>query len=105
MRKIPESRYDFVLHDADGEWLMPRDCPEIRPGKAESRKLKVEIRGKPSGEKRRQVAAVNRKALSRRKRDAAGDIELAESRCDFVMQDADGEWLMPRDCPEIGRKG
>jgi hypothetical protein len=28
MREIPESRGDFVLHDADGESLMPQNCPE-----------------------------------------------------------------------------
>jgi hypothetical protein len=25
--ELPESRWDFILHDADGEVLMPRDCP------------------------------------------------------------------------------
>jgi len=29
MSEIPESKLGFVLHDADGEWLMRRDCPEF----------------------------------------------------------------------------
>ena len=28
--------------------------------------------------------------------------EMPESRCDFSLQSAVGEWLMSHDCPEIG---
>jgi len=34
MHEIAESRGDFILQDADGEMVMPHDCPEIK-GKAE----------------------------------------------------------------------
>jgi hypothetical protein len=42
MSGAPESWRDFILHDADGQLLMPRECPESGRGKAESRKRKVE---------------------------------------------------------------
>ena len=32
--EIPESRYGFILHDVDEEWVMLRDCPGIGEGKA-----------------------------------------------------------------------
>ena len=31
--------------------------------------------------------------------------QRSEERCEFVMQDADGKWLTPHDCPEIGVGG
>jgi transposase-like protein len=40
---MPESGCDFFSYNADGELVKPRDCPEIRLGKAESRKLKIEV--------------------------------------------------------------
>ena len=49
-------------------------------------------------------ASVDGAALSRRQGDAAGSGESLESRCDFVLHDADGEWLMRQNCPEIERK-
>ena len=38
MRRIPESRCDFILHDVDGELVMRHDCPEIRRGKPQRKK-------------------------------------------------------------------
>jgi hypothetical protein len=81
MHEMPESRCDFILQDADGESLMRRDCPEIRPGKAESEMLKVEI-----GTLQVEMP------------------EMAESRCDFDLQDTVGELVMSHDCPEMGGK-
>ena len=75
---IPESCCGFVSHNADGEMVMPQDCPEIRRGKAESGKLKIEI-GAPHAEMP----------------------EMAESPDDFVLQPAEGKVLMRQDCPEI----
>jgi len=39
----------------------------------------------------------------RQQRDAAGNPELAESGCDFILQGAGGEMLMRQECPEIWR--
>jgi hypothetical protein len=78
MHEMPESRCDFVLHEADAELLMPQECPEFGGGKLESGKLKIEM-GAPQAEKP----------------------EMAESGSDFVLQDTDGEGLMRQKCPEI----
>jgi hypothetical protein len=78
MPETPESRRDFVLYHADGELVMPEECPEIWRGKAESGKQEVEIRTL-------QVEMP----------------EMAESQCNFVLDDADGQLLMRQECPKI----
>jgi hypothetical protein len=79
MREIPESRCGFSSQSAIVEWLISHGCPEVGPGKAKSGKQKVEI--------------------------GTLQVEMAESECDFVLHDADGEVLRRRECQEIGRKG
>jgi hypothetical protein len=41
--------------------------------------------------------------LSRTPMDRCGSAEIPESKCDFILHEADAEWLMPRVCPEMGR--
>jgi len=81
MDEIQELPCDFILQDADAELFMRRECPEMGGGKAESRKLKIEI-GNPHVE----------------------FPELPESGCDFIWHDADGELVMRQECPEMRGK-
>jgi hypothetical protein len=43
-----------------------------------------------------------RQRVSEADRDLVALHEMPESRCNFVLHEADGEWLMSHDCPEIG---
>ena len=118
----PESRGDFVLHGADGEGVMRQECPEFWPGKAENRKLKIEIEAlraeKPNGKGRDQMTeirgqrgssgqwagvSVGGAGIFRQQRDAAGDSRTPESACDFIWQGTDGEILMRHECQEFSR--
>jgi hypothetical protein len=47
--EIPESRCGFDLQDTDGEGVRWHEYPEIGRGKAERRKLKIEIEGRRRG--------------------------------------------------------
>ena len=83
-REIPESRCGFILHEADGEWLMRKECPAFARQK---RDFSTRI-----CRWRRSAAEVEMP-------------ELPESRCDFDLQDTVGELVMSHACPEFGGGG
>ena len=120
-QKTPESRCDFVSQRVEGELLMPQDCPGYSPKVASERRngaappgRKVSLLGLPGVSRcstpgysngippgcgkmaRRNFAGmrVRRRAANHRN---AG---IPESRWSFDSQDADGEWLMLRECQE-----
>jgi hypothetical protein len=137
MPEMAESRCDFVLQGADGESLMRLEFPGLG-GKAESRKLKIEIGRNMEGRNMKTPADLSvyhcsARSLRELPRTIAGEsphskpngrIEasssqldrligipltitavIAESRCDFVLQRTNGEWVMSEDCPERGAVG
>jgi hypothetical protein len=110
--ELPESRCDFTLHDANGEMLMRKDCTEIGGGGGRQRgRIKAVPMHRdrtPSsggiaeglGENERRWGV--RRPLSEADGELLGMHEMPESRCDFILHDADGEMLMRKDCTEYG---
>jgi hypothetical protein len=73
-------------------------CDEER---AKIRDQMPEIRGQRGSSGQCASASVDEAALYRHQRATAGNSGSPESRCEFVLQDADGEVLMRRECPEM----
>jgi hypothetical protein len=107
-----ESRCDFILQDADVELLMRQECPEIEGGGGGPEvgvKAVEDYRSpRPGGITERREEGEHHWALRRGLNQADGGLigmlEMPESRCSFILYDADGELLMRRECPEIRRR-
>jgi hypothetical protein len=104
--ELPECVCSFVSHDAEGEMLMPQDCPGFSPNLASGRRdcaatsgREVSLAWLPG------VSRCSTPGYSNGIPSGCTTMEMPESRCDFSLQDADGEWVMSEDCPEIKRKG
>jgi hypothetical protein len=91
--KIPESRCDFSLHDADGELVTPGECPEIRPGKTEN----------PMKKSDRAIKGATRRANCRETGETA---ELPEASLKAPMEVIDGErFCLPRKSAKSAKMG
>ena len=95
---IPESRCDLVLYGAGGKWLMRKECPKFQWGNAGSSRLNAKGRNNNDCTVFFSIGVAGKPGASQK-----GAGEIPESRCNFVLQDADGEWLMSQDCPGFSR--
>ena len=126
-RQRPESRgqrseegCSFVLQDADGEWVMTKECPEFssRVGGEDGIVARMGDEGGDVSFVPNGTGALTFRSTHRWKRwacigrpygtSAAGGIpgrtrvgKESKSRRSFVPEDIGGEMLMSRNCPEI----
>ena len=111
--EILDSRCDFVLQDAGGEWVMLHDCPEFGGGGDDRRGGVKAVEGyrspSPGGTTVGHGADAHRRGLRLRVCEAdrrlGGMREIPESRYSFISQDTGGELLMSRDCPVLKPTG
>ena len=110
----PESRGDFSSHDAGGEWVMPRNCPEIEEGGRGRRGGVVALpmhreRSPRPGRLRGGLEHDEEPWGLRRGVDTTdggwvGMRRMVKWGWGFVWQDAGGERVMRHQCPELSNR-
>ena len=107
-----EERCDFVSQDVGGEWIMGRDCPEIRAiceGGGGGVKAPEGWRSpRPGGLRGGLEHGEHPWGLRQRVCEAdwaaVGMRRMLGSGWGFVLEDIGGEWVIPQDYPELSRR-